>query len=164
MPPFVSTILTFLVYWVILFVACYMIVEYAQSYLYDETTPSAGLKVALGTFLFAAFLTWKRISFESMFGGDLAWMFGLAVAWFVIFTFLFRFHPPHAFAIGLLSCILLTGAATLAVNSMTGQTPVTVAAKRATSKPVRTTLQTTAPAPPAAPAESKANPQPAATP
>jgi hypothetical protein len=91
-----------------------------------------------------------------MFGADILWMFGLAVAWFVIFTFLFRFHPPHAFAIGVLACILLTGAASLAVNSMTGTAPVNVAAKRITSKPVRTTLQTTPTAPAPPPADSKA--------
>jgi hypothetical protein len=152
MSVFTSAILPFLIYWLILFVACYMIVEYGQTYLYDETTPSAGLKVALGTLLFAAFLTWTRSSFESMFTTDIARTFFLAVMWFAIFIFVFRFHPVHAFAIGLVACFLLSGAATLAVNSMTGNTPASVRTQHITSKPVRTTLQTNAPV--SAPAKS----------
>ena len=38
-----------LIYWLLLFVACYIVVEYGQNYLYDEPTPNVALKVALGS-------------------------------------------------------------------------------------------------------------------
>jgi hypothetical protein len=136
----VSTILPLLVYWLILYVACYILLEFAQTYLYDEVTPAMPLKVALGTLVFAVLLTWRRTSFESLFMTDLAWSVFQAIVWFVVFTLLFRFHPQHALAISLVAFAILSGAATLAINSMTGMNPGGAAATRAPSKPVRRSL------------------------
>ncbi len=47
----------FLIYFVILFVVCYIVVEYGQNYFYDEVTPAAAAKVALGALILAAILT-----------------------------------------------------------------------------------------------------------
>ena len=38
----------FLLYWLVMFVACFVVVEVAQDQLYDQVTPRAGLKVASG--------------------------------------------------------------------------------------------------------------------
>jgi hypothetical protein len=120
MPPF---LIPFLIYWLILFVACYITVEFGQNYLYDETTPYAWLKVGIGSALLAAFLTYARTGFDTI----LTEGFGLSVlqamAWFIVFTAVFRFQPLHAFAIGVCAFFIVAGTATLAVDSMTGMTP-----------------------------------------
>ena len=36
----------FLIYWLVLFVLCYIVVEIGQDQLYDEVHPDVGLKVA----------------------------------------------------------------------------------------------------------------------
>ncbi|GIW87472.1 MAG: hypothetical protein KatS3mg108_1796 [Isosphaeraceae bacterium] len=144
---FVTLIVPFLVYWLILFVACWILLEYAQTYLYDEVTPAMPLKVAVGTLIFAGLLTWRRTSFESLFLSDLPWSVFQAIVWFVVFTLLFRFHPPHALGISLAAFVILSGAATLAINSMTGANPEGVVATRAPSKPVRQSLGTGLPPP-----------------
>ena len=46
-----------LIYWLVLFVACFVVVEFGQDQLYDEVTPHAGLKVAGGSLLIAILLT-----------------------------------------------------------------------------------------------------------
>ncbi len=50
----------FLIYWLVLFIVCYSIVEFGQDQLYDEVTPKAWLKVGGGTFALALILTWLR--------------------------------------------------------------------------------------------------------
>ena len=55
-----SIIWPFLIYWLVMFVACFVVVEVAQDQLYDEVTPHAGLKVTLGSLLIAMLLTALR--------------------------------------------------------------------------------------------------------
>lgn len=140
MQTILSLILPFLVYWVILFVACYIVVEWGQNYLYDEATPAAGLKVAIGTLIFAAILTWARTRFDTMLTSELSWTVLQAIVWFAVFTLIFRFQPVHAFAIGVVAFLLLSGIATLAISSLTGTNPSGAPANRQPSKPLRRTL------------------------
>lgn len=135
-----TIVLPLLVYWVILFVACYIVVDWGQNYLYDEATPAAGLKVAIGSLIFAAILTWARTRFDTMLTSDLPWTVLQAIVWFVVFTLVFRFQPVHAFAIGVVTFLLLSGTATLAISSLTGTNPSGVPANRQPSKPLRRTL------------------------
>jgi hypothetical protein len=137
---FVTTILPFLVYWLVLYVACYVILEFGQSYLYDEVTPGMPWKVAVGTLIFALLLTWRRTSFDSLFTTDLPMSALQAIVWFVVFTLVFRFHPQHAVGIALVAFFILSGAATLAINSMTGVNPGRASSARAPSKPIRRSL------------------------
>ena len=62
---------SFLIYYLILFASCYIVVEYGQNYFYDEATPGVAAKVAIGTLLLAAILTWTRSDFATMFTSDL---------------------------------------------------------------------------------------------
>jgi hypothetical protein len=155
MPFITGIVVPFLVYWLILFAACYMIVEYGQGYLYDEATPGAGLKITLGSMLLAALLTWTRSSYESMFTEDLPKTLFQAIIWFIVFTLVFRFHPQHAFAIGVVAMVILAGGSTLAVNSMSGNHPAGVAANREPSKPLRKSVAPQAPITPAHEPEKK---------
>lgn len=113
-----SQIGPFLFNWLILFVACFILVEFAQKYLYDEVTPSAGLKILGGSAVLALLLTWTRTSFDTMFTTDIAWTVLQGIVWFGVFTLVYRFHPVHAAAIGIVSMLLLSGTANLALDSM----------------------------------------------
>ncbi|HEU5115884.1 MAG TPA: hypothetical protein VFT74_04340, partial [Isosphaeraceae bacterium] len=118
-----SFLIPFLIYWLILYVACYITVEFGQNYLYDETTPMAWLKVAIGSALLAALLTYTRTGFDIILTEGFGWSVLQAMAWFVVFTLVFRFQPLHAFAIGVCAFFIVASTATLAVDSMTGMTP-----------------------------------------
>jgi hypothetical protein len=56
-----------LIYWLVLYVACYTACEVGQDQFYDEVTPNVGLKVAAGSLILAALATWIRPSFDTMF-------------------------------------------------------------------------------------------------
>jgi hypothetical protein len=112
-----------LIYWLVMFVACFVVVEVAQDQLYDEVTPRAGLKVAGGSLLIAALLTWLRAtgspaSFDSMFTTSIAWTFLQGIVWFAVFALILQFHPWHALGLGLATMILVTGLATMGVESL----------------------------------------------
>jgi hypothetical protein len=117
MSPILSAILSFLFYWLVMYVATYVIAEYAQNYLYDEATPALGWKVAAGTFLLSILLTRFRPSFETMFTADIGWTILQAIAWTAVFVFIYQFHPPHAVLLGVVSFVLLSGLTTLALDS-----------------------------------------------
>lgn len=136
MSAFLAILGAFAIYWVVLFAACYIVVEYSQSYLYDEATPSAGLKVALGSALLAILLTWTRTEFYTMFTADLRWTILLGVAAFGVFTLIFRFQPWHALPIGLFAVLLISGTATMAVQSFANRNRPSEAASRPVSKPL----------------------------
>jgi hypothetical protein len=121
----------FLIYWLAMFVACYTVVDVAQDQLYDEVTPYAGLKVAAGSAIIAVFLTWLRPSYESMFTTHIAWTTLQGIVWFAVFTLIFRFHPQHGAALGILTMLLVTGLATMGVESLTNPS-----AKTATARPL----------------------------
>ncbi len=104
----------FLIYWLVMFVACFVVVEVGQDQLYDQVTPRAGLKVASGSLLIALLLTWLRVrgepvSYESMFTTNFAWTVLQGIVWFGVFTLIFQFHPWHALGLGLITMVLVTG-------------------------------------------------------
>ncbi|MFO0889746.1 MAG: hypothetical protein U0790_11475 [Isosphaeraceae bacterium] len=149
-----STILAFLIYWLVLFVGCYVVVEIGQDQLYDEVTPRVGLKVGGGSLLLALMLTLFYVrgtsaSFETMFTTNILWTVLQAIVWFGVFALIFQFHPWHAFGLGIATMLLVQGLATMGVTSLLTPAPATVNRPAAAiSKPVRQSL---AP-PPAAPA------------
>ena len=130
-----SIIWPFLIYWLVIFVACFVVVEVAQDQLYDEVTPHAGLKVTLGSLLIAMLLTALRYygfaaSFESMFTSNIAWTLLQGVVWFGVFTLILQFHPWHALGLGIATMLMVSGLATMGVESILSQPAATSAAAR----------------------------------
>src|SRR3954471_9716913 len=109
----------FLIYWLVMFVLSYIAVEIGQDQLYDEATPMAGLKVACGSFLLAAMLTYFRPTFESMFTTNIAWTVFQAIVWCGVFILIYQFHPWHGLAIALPLMLITSGFATMGVESVT---------------------------------------------
>src|SRR6185312_10011967 len=88
--PMAALIWPLLIYWLVLFVACFVVVEFGHDQLYDEVTPHAGLKVAGGSLILAILLTtlkWaeRPASFESMFTTNIHWTLLQAIVWAGIF-------------------------------------------------------------------------------
>ena len=146
-----------LIYWLVLFVLCYIVVEVGQDQLYDEVTPRVGLKVAFGTLLLAMLLTWLRPSLDRMLTSDIAWTVLLALAGFGVFTLVFQFQPQHAAWIGALTMVLSSGLATLGVDSLTKPRPVAAARPAEQAKPIRRSLSPAAPPKTANPPAPKAS-------
>jgi hypothetical protein len=146
----------FMIYWLVVFVGCYIVVEIGQDQLYDEVTPRVGLKVGGGSLLLAVMLTafharGASASFESMFTTNILWTVFQAIIWFGVFALIFQFHPWHAFGLSLATMLLVQGLATMGVNSMLTPTPASVnQPAAAVNKPVRQSL-----APPPAAATPK---------
>jgi hypothetical protein len=113
----------FLIYYVILFAVCYIVVEYGQNYFYDEVTPAAAAKVALGALILASILTYTRSSFDSMFTSDIGKTVGLAIAWSGVFILIYRFQPWHGFGLAMATLLIFAGMSTLVVNSMLSPKP-----------------------------------------
>jgi len=137
----------FLIYWLVMFVVCYITVEIGQDQLYDEVTPRAGLKVAAGSLVLAALLTTLRAygfaaSFESMFTTNIGWTLLQGIVWFVVFMLIFQFHPWHALGLGIVTMLLVPGLATMGVESILAKPAPQSAAARtfAPSDPVRQSL------------------------
>lgn len=141
----------FLIYFLVLFVVCYIVVEYGQNYFYDEVTPGAGAKVALGAFLLACILTKTRSNFATMFTSDLPSTVFLAIAWSGIFILVYRFQPWHGFALAMGTLMIFAGMTTLVVDSMLSPKPP---GRIDTSAPIKTIRrsasggQSSAPPPP----------------
>jgi hypothetical protein len=157
-----TIILPLLIYWLVLFVACFVVVEFGHDQLYDEVTPHAGLKVAGGSLLIAVVLTTLRAkgltaSFESMFTTNIIWTVLQGLVWFGVFTLIFQFHPWHALGLGLATMLLVTGMATMGVESVLSKPVPTTQSTRSlnSNQPVRQSV-----APVAAPAQSQAAGQP----
>lgn len=140
MSAFLAILGAFAIYWVVLFAACFIVVEYSQAYLYEETTPGAGLKIAVGSALLAMLLTWTRTEFYTMFTADLAWTVLLGIAAFGVFTLIFRFQPWHALPIGLFAVLLISGTATMAVQSFSNRNRPSEAASRPKLTPLRRSI------------------------
>jgi hypothetical protein len=137
----------FLIYWLVIFVACFVVVEIAQDQLYDEVTPRVGLKVTGGSALIAVVLTALRYygvaaSFESMFTTNIAWTLLQGVIWFGVFTLILQFHPWHALGIGTATMLMVSGLATMGVESVLSRPAPNSAAGRsfAPTKAVRQSL------------------------
>lgn len=140
-----------LIYWLAFFVACLTVVEVFQDWFYDEVTPHSALKVGAGTLPLALLAAWLRPSFDTMFTSDIAWTLLQAVAWFGVFTLAFQFHPTHALMTGLVTMVLVTGLATLGVDSLTKPSrTLAPVQRRRNNQPIRRSL-TPPPAPAPAP-------------
>lgn len=145
MPAF---LVPFLIYWLVLFVACYTVTEVGQDQFYDEVTKRVGLKVGAGSFILAALATWLRPSFETIFTANIAWTLLQAIVWFAVFMLIFEFHPWHALGLSLITMVLVTGLATMGVESLTKPSRTLAPVRsRPANEPIRKSL--TAP-PPAA--------------
>jgi len=155
MAVLLANALPFLFYWLVLFVACFAVVEYGQTYFYETTTPSAGLKVAVGSAILAGLLTWTRSTFDKMFTEDILYTVILLVAAFVVFTLIFRFHPQHAAAIGIVTMLLVSGLATMGVDSMMNRNRAATTELKPPSKPIRKGVGGAQPLIPAAEPEAK---------
>jgi hypothetical protein len=138
---------TLLIYWLVVFVGCFVVVEIGQDQLYDQVTPRAGLKVLAGSFVIALLLTWFKYrntpaSYESMFTTNIAWTVLQGIVWFGVFTLIFQFHPWHALGLGLATMLMVSGLATMGVDSILNRpAPGSVAARAfAPSEPVRQSL------------------------
>ncbi len=133
-----------LIYWLVLFVVCFIVVEVGHDQLYDEVTRHAGLKVTGGSLLIAILLTWLRwmgtpASYDSMFTANIGWTVLQGLVWFGVFTLIFQFHPWHALGVGIATMLLVTGLATMGVDSVLTKTVASPKAQRATvsGQPVR---------------------------
>lgn len=142
-----TIVLSLLIYWLVLFVACFVVVEIGQDQLYDAVTPRAGLKVAGGSLLLAALLAGLRAygfpaTFESMFTTNIGWTLLQGVVWFLVFMLVLRFHPWHTFGLGVTTMLVCSGLATMGVESTLAKPRDTAAAtqKFAPKEPVRQSL------------------------
>jgi hypothetical protein len=139
-----------LIYWLVLFVACFVVVEVGHDQLYDEPTPHAGLKVTGGSLLLAILLTALNYynhpaSYLTMFTSDIMWTLLQTIVWVGVFILIFQFHPWHGLGIGLATMFMVTGLATMGVESLTKKsTSAAVTKAKVPSQPVR---QSTAPPP-----------------
>jgi hypothetical protein len=145
-----------LIYWLVLFVVSFVLVEIGHDQLYDEVAKHAGLRVAGGSFVLAALLTGLRASgcaasFDSMFTTNIGWTLLQGVVWFLVFMFIFQFHPWHALGLGVAAMLLVSGLATMGVDSVLAKKRDVSTATRPfiTNDPVRQSLGS-GPAPKAA--------------
>jgi hypothetical protein len=139
-----------LIYWLVLFVSCFVVVEVGHDQLYDEVTPHAGLKVFGGSFLIAILLTTLRqkglpAAYESMFTANFIWTVLQGLVWFGVFCLIFQFHPWHALGIGLATMLLVTGLATMGVESLMAKSapPPATARGSLSNQPVRQSVSPT---------------------
>ncbi|WP_422925333.1 hypothetical protein [Singulisphaera sp. PoT] len=133
-----AILLPLLIYWLVLFVACFTVVEVAQDQFYDEVTPRAGLKVASGSLILAAFATWLHPTYDTMYTADIAKTALQAIVWFGVFTLILQFHPTHAASLGILTLLIVPGLASMGVESITAPRLAAPATRYVTpTKPVR---------------------------
>ena len=136
-----------LIYWLVLFVVCFVLVEIGHDQLYDEVPKYAGWRVAGGSLVLAGLLTGLRAygfpaSFESMFTTNIGWTLLQGVVWFLVFMFVFQFHPWHALGLGVAAMVLVSGLATMGVESVLAKSRDVSAASRPfiANEPVRQSL------------------------
>jgi hypothetical protein len=158
MSTFWSLVVPFLVSWLLIYVASYLVTEFVQNYLYDEATKGLAWRVAIGSALLAAIQTWARPSFVTMFTDSLGSTFFQALAWAVVFIFLYRFQPLHGAVTGVALMLAIAGTATLAVDSLLSSGRPRAEVRR-TAAPVRRAAGTVpTPVAPGAPAGKAAAP------
>jgi hypothetical protein len=141
-----------LIYWLVMFVVCFVVVEVGHDQLYDEITPHAGLKVAAGSLLIAIMLTTLRAkgvpaSYESMYTTNIIWTVLQAIIWFGVFTLIFQFHPWHALGLGIITMLMVCGLATMGVESVLSKPAPTTqrAGSNVLNQPVRQSVTPTTP-------------------
>jgi hypothetical protein len=80
-----------------------------------------------------------------MFTSNIMWTVLQGLVWFGVFTLIFQFHPWHALGIGIATMLLVTGLATMGVDSLLSKSTPTAQVRRGTvsGQPVR---QSVAPA------------------
>lgn len=135
-----ENVLPFLIYWAVFWVACLGVMELFQDWFYDEVTPHSLWKAMGGSCLLAAAATYFRPSFETLFTSNLAWTLLQAIIWFGVFTLILQFHPMHALGVGLVTMVLISGLATLGVDSLTKPKVVRAPTARQTNEPLRKSL------------------------
>jgi hypothetical protein len=133
--PAGSILLTFLINWLVLFVACYVVTEYGHYYLYDGNPTGVAGKALAASLILAAVLTYTRTSFDTMLTTELGTTVIQGIIWFGVFIFVLRFHPLHALGLGLATMLLVAGLAGLGVDSLSRRNRPVVA--REPSKAVR---------------------------
>ena len=143
---------SFAVYYLVLFVVCFLVVSQGQDALYDEPTPNFEWKVALGAGILAAALTYTHSSFATMFTDDFGKTVIQGILWFGVFTLIYRFHPWHAAGIGLATMLIVTGLATMGVDSMLSPRPTNRFESKQVTTPLRRPTGAPAPKPAAGPA------------
>ncbi len=135
-----ALILPFLMYWLILFVALYMVAEYGQYHIYESPLPYNGLKALGGGFILALVLLWTRTSFATMLTSGFGMTVLQGIVWFLVFTFVLRFHPMHGAVLGVLTMLVVPGLATMAVDSMSRPVLVDRPTISRPSTPLRTSV------------------------
>lgn len=128
---------SFAVYAFVLFVVCFLVVSQGHDTLYDEPPPGIGLKVAAGSLLLAAVLTYTHSSFATMFTDEIRFTVVQAIIWFAVFALIFRFQPWHALGIGLATMLIVTGLATMGVDSLTDRSTAGRFETQAIAPPIR---------------------------
>src|SRR3954447_48570 len=108
----------FLIYWLAMYVVSYVAVEIGQDQLYDGATPNAGLKVAGGSLILAAMLTYFHPTFDAMFTSSFIWTVLQAIVWCGVFILIYQFHPWHGLAIALPLMLMTSGFATMGVEAV----------------------------------------------
>ncbi|MBY0396091.1 MAG: hypothetical protein K2X91_06410 [Thermoleophilia bacterium] len=151
MPLMFTAIAAFLVFWLIFFVAHLTAIEIAGDQFYDEVVPHSAARAAVGSAALAALGAWCRPTFDTMFTNDIAWTLLQAIAWFLVFLFVYQFHPWHALGVSLVTMVLVSGLASLGVDSLTRPRVVSAPVQAKGAPPVRKALG--APPPADAPAE-----------
>jgi hypothetical protein len=95
-------------------------------------------------------------SYESMFTTNIIWTVLQGLVWVGVFMLIFQFHPWHALGIGLATMLLVTGLATMGVESLLNKPVPTTQSTRPLmgNKPVRQSATPKAATPPASPADT----------
>jgi hypothetical protein len=157
---FWTVVLPIAIYWLMFFVVQYILLEYGQPYLYDETIPWFGLKVLAGSFVLAMLAARFHPSFDTMFTNNIHWSLLQAMAWVGIFTLLYQFQPLHALSLGLMSFVFVPGLATMTADSLSQPRRPVVTREAAPTGPHRGSLVTPTPAAPVHPPGQPAAPAP----
>lgn len=147
----------FLIYWLLLFVATYIVTEVGQKHFYDEMTPQSALKVGGGTLLLAAFLTWWDPSSVDILTTDIAFTAMLAIGGFVVYCLVIRFHGTHALMLGPVTVLLVAFTAAMAMDSL--KTGPRANMRDRTIPPQQRTIRKAGPAPIAIPSEDADQPK-----
>ena len=84
-------------------------------------------------------------AYDSMFTANIIWTVLQGLVWFGVFTLIFQFHPWHALGIGLATMLLVTGLATMGVESLMSKAAPAPQAARGTlsNQPVRHSISPT---------------------